>query len=140
MKQFFLYLLILSLIYVPGYTQTYSIASPDGKISLQVAVGADIKWSATLDKIPVISPSPIALELNSAILGKNAKLLSNKKKSVNEKITPVVARKSKIIENHYNELLLTFRNNFGVAFRAYNDGVAYRFQTSFKKNIIAVSE
>ncbi len=48
--------------------------------------------------------------------------------------------KNSTIENICNELTLTFEGSFAVVFRAYNDGVAYRFVTSIREPITVASE
>ncbi len=46
--------------------------------------------------------------------------------------------KNRFIENHYNELLLNFREGYSLAFRAYDEGVAYRFITAYPENSLEV--
>jgi len=55
-------------------------------------------------------------------------------------IEPAVAYKRSVIEDKYNSLLLTFRSGAALQFRAYNDGVAYRFETSLKNDLIIKDE
>jgi alpha-glucosidase len=131
------YIFIIALIFSVGLAkaQQYTIASPDGKLSLHVETGKQIRWSATLAGKPVILPSPVSLVVNGAELGINAKPVKTKKQQVNQNITAEVARKSKIVSNNYNELLLEFKGDYALVFRVYNDGLAYRFKTAFKKDI-----
>ncbi|HEX3007656.1 MAG TPA: glycoside hydrolase family 97 protein, partial [Bacteroidales bacterium] len=42
--------------------------------------------------------------------------------------------------NNYNEIKLSFTGNYGVVFRAFNDGAAYRFETNLKDSIQVDSE
>lgn len=137
---FFLTLLFFSGSAITAFAQDYNISSPDGKINLEVKVDEEIQWSASLNNTVVISPTAISMTVDNKVLGENPRVRSGKKDEVRREITPVVPLKSKTVENNYNELLLTFRNNYAIAFRAYNDGVAYRFQTSFKDDIEVGSE
>jgi alpha-glucosidase len=73
-------------------------------------------------------------------LGKNPKLASQKRSSVDEKIKPVVSFKFSTVENKYNQLLLNFKGNYSVEFRAFDDGVAYRFITRKKGEIDVMHE
>src|SRR5690606_10798200 len=43
-------------------------------------------------------------------------------------------------EKDFNELILTMKGDYSIAFRAYNEGLAYRFITSIKDSIKVVSE
>ncbi len=54
---------------------------------------------------------------------------------MNQVLEPVVAHKSSKITDNYNYLTVTFRSGLSVQFRAYNDGIAYRFETAFKNEI-----
>lgn len=42
--------------------------------------------------------------------------------------------------DEYNQLTVSFKGDFGLVLRAYNDGVAYRFFTNKKGQIIVESE
>lgn len=55
---------------------------------------------------------------------------SVKRSSVNEIITPVVPLKFVSVANHYNALRLNLKGNLAIEFRAYDDGMAYRFVTN----------
>ena len=44
----------------------------------------------------------------------------------------IVHRKSNTIDDHYNEVTLSFRGNWALRFRVYDDGMAYRF-ISYRK-------
>lgn len=53
---------------------------------------------------------------------------------------PVVPLKFSSVKNEYNELLLSFKGGYSVEFRAYNDGVAYRFVTNKKGEVDVMNE
>ncbi|HEV7621079.1 MAG TPA: glycoside hydrolase family 97 protein, partial [Flavisolibacter sp.] len=89
---------------------------------------------------PVIHSGAVALVVDSTELGRNPVVLSKNTKTIKENSLAVVARKSKNVEDHCNELTLLFKGNYGINFRVYDDGIAYRFQTSFKKEIIVNTE
>ena len=87
-----------------------------------------------------IAPSSIGLKLgDGTVLGRNPKLLRVDSNSVDEKVPSSFYRKSQI-PNRYNELVLTFKGNYKVVFRAYDQGVAYCFVTNFKQPIVVKNE
>jgi alpha-glucosidase len=89
----------------------------------------------------LIAPSAISLTLApDRVLGAAPIIASVKNRSVNEEIKPVVPEKRKIIPDVYNEIELTFKGNYGLRLRAYDDGVAYRFFANFSGNIIIKDE
>lgn len=121
--------------------QNYTLSSPDKKIKIDVSAGPYIKWEITYNNDIVLQPSAISLELAS---GKTLGISSPVKKainaSVNEIITSPVPVKNKTIPDLYNQLQIQFKDNFSISFRAYNDGVAYRFETAFKDSQIIKNE
>jgi len=129
---------------ITGYwaiAKEYKFSSPDNKISVTVNVGADIKWSATIEGKEVIYNSKIAMMLvNGRILGENEKVTKASLSKLNDIIRPVVANKRSEIKDNCNILTISFNSGFSLQFRAYDDGVAYRFETSFKDDITVKDE
>jgi alpha-glucosidase len=141
MKKSLLIALLFVLTVSFTFSKDYKVTSPDGKISVNVNVGAEIKWSATIDDKEVINSSKIALVLdNGKVLGYNEKVKSAKVSILNEVSRPVVANKRSEITDNCNILTISFSSGFALRFRAYDDGVAYRFETFFKDDIIVKSE
>jgi alpha-glucosidase len=123
------------------FPKDYKVTSPDGKITVNVNVGTDIKWSATVDDKEVINSSKIAMTLdNGKVLGNSEKVKSARTSMLNEISRPVVANKRSEITDNCNILTISFSSGFSLQFRAYNDGVAYRFETFLKDEIIVKNE
>jgi alpha-glucosidase len=55
-------------------------------------------------------------------------------------INPVIKEKESEIKNHCNELTLWLEGDFGLFFRVYDNGIAYRFFTEKETAITIVSE
>lgn len=121
--------------------KTYNLESPQKNINITISADGDIlKYSVTHDNTPIITNSPISMELNDGkILGSNPIVRSYDIENVNETIKSVLYKKETIIDN-YNELTLNFKGNYSIQFRAYDDGIAYRFITKFSKPIIVKKE
>lgn len=121
--------------------KTYNLESPQKNINITITADGDIlKYSVTHDNTPIITDSPISMELNDGkILGANPIVRSYDIENVNETIKPVLYKKETIIDN-YNELTLNFKGSYSIQFRAYDDGIAYRFITKFSKPIIVKNE
>lgn len=120
--------------------KAYNVSSPDGKIKADISVGNDLSYSVTFDGKPVISESTLSMTLsNGTIWGKNPKVAKVSKKSLNTKIPSPFYRADKLDEN-YNSTTINFKGGWGVEFRAYNDGIAYRFISSQKSPLIIADE
>jgi alpha-glucosidase len=120
--------------------KTFSVKSPDGKTNLTVSAGSTINWSVKREGTEVITPSTISLDLaDGEVLGKNAIVKRTTTVSINETINTPIYKKASV-SNNYNQLTLTFKGDYGLILRAYNDGVAYRFFTQKKDEITIVNE
>jgi alpha-glucosidase len=120
--------------------QTQSVQSPDGKIRIVVDIKEKIYYSVFHQSDPVITTSAISMTLQGGeVLGSNPKFKSAKTNSVNQLIQTPIYKRSKI-EDKYNELVLNFSGDYSLTFRAYNDGAAYRFITSRKKDFLVENE
>jgi alpha-glucosidase len=132
-------LLLSSSVYGKG-NEVLNVTSPDGSLEVTVAITDNITWSLEVNGSLVAGPSTIALELEEfGILGHDPVLRNSFTASKDEVIETILYKKS-TIENSYNELNLIFRGRYSLIFRAYNDGVAYRFVTSIKDDVVVKNE
>jgi alpha-glucosidase len=142
MKQFFLFVIAVQILN-PAYAQKdklFKLSSPDNKFLISIAAGEKITWAVTHGQQPVITPSAVSIQLSTGeILGKNVQVASSKQEAINETINAVNYKKDKV-ENKCNQLTIVCKGDYGIIFRAYNDGVAYRFFTKKKGEIIIQSE
>lgn len=135
----FTLLLLLTHLSLMGQ-QPLSVSSPDGKLKASIELKDKITYSVSHETDQVVAPSTIALILtNGEQLGVNPELKDSKKNNVNQTIDAPFYKRSKITDN-YNELVLNFRGDFSLIFRAYNEGIAYRFKTSKKKGFEVKNE
>jgi alpha-glucosidase len=136
--------LLFSLLFIAfvlnASSKDYKVSSPDGQIAVTVSVDNQIKWSAVVANQPIFTNNTLSLDLGTSVLGVNPKVASAKTSSVNENVQTVVAVKSKTIQNNYNQLNLVFKPNFTVSFRVFDNGIAYRFETGLKEEIIVKNE
>ena len=124
-----------------SFGKEYKVSSPDGKTTLTVNSGPDIKWSVVRDGKEIVGASKIAMTLaDGKVLGENESVRKTSQQTLNDVIIPVVANKKSKITDNCNILTITFKSGFSLQFRAYNDGVAYRFETSLKDDITVKNE
>jgi alpha-glucosidase len=115
------------------HSQNYELLSPDKKIRISIQTKDQLTYAVSADGKELLSASPISMTINDQlILGKDAKIKKTGTITVDEKIVPTVMIKRKELRNNYNELMLQFAGNYAIAFRAFNNGIAYRFLTTMK--------
>lgn len=121
--------------------KTYNLESPQKNINITVTADKDfIKYSVKHGNTVIIKNSPISMELSDGkVLGASPIVKSYKNESVNEKIKSPFYKKESV-ENNYNELTINLKGNYSIQFRAFDDGIAYRFCTKFPKPITIVKE
>jgi alpha-glucosidase len=112
-----------------------ALLSPSGNIKVTIRVADSIYYSVDVNGRQTISPSTLSLITAEKPLGIQSRVLKQARRSVNENIVNPVPHKRKIIPDKFNELAISFREKFSVVFRAYDDGIAYRFETSFSDSI-----
>ncbi len=128
---------ILLVIATSLFAQTTQVSSPDGTIRVEISLKEKVYYSVYFKNERVLEASPISMTLNDKTLGVNPRILNSQVQQVNEQIKPVWGVRSTIADN-YNLLAINFEGNYRLEFRAYNQGVAYRFVTSLKEKQIQV--
>lgn len=118
----------------------YRIISPDENLQVMVYLNDEgsIRYNVTLDKNTIIEDSELGLELDNISMSKELKLKDSKTlKRQNETYTMITGKQSEVIDN-YSESVLVFENKrkgiMKLIMRAYNSGVAFRYQIDMGDN------
>ena len=118
----------------------YRLQSPSGKITANIDCGDEMKYSVSYDGKEVLSKSPISITLfDGTVWGEKAKVSKAVRKS-NESIVESPFGQSSHIIDSYNGLTLRMKGGWSVEFRAYDDGLAYRFASTQTKPFEIVAE
>lgn len=117
---------------ISASAKDFKVMSPDGKTKALISVEKTISYSVYQDEVQVMKPSAISMTLtDGTVWGLDPEIKKTSEQSVDRIINTPFYKSSSVREN-YNELSIRFDDNWEVNFRAYNDGVAYRF-VSHKK-------
>jgi alpha-glucosidase len=135
-----LFILLLILTVGHAFCGTIDLYSPDKRIKLSVSLNNKISYSVRFNGDALLSGSYLQLNLDNQSLGSEPSLIRKTFSVINTTSNPVVPLKNKVVTDNCNLLRLDFKNNFTVEFRAYNNGVAYRFITNKKDSIIVKNE
>lgn len=132
--------IVFSLFSVNAKNKEFALLSPDGKLDAVVNVGQTITFSIRHEKDLLIDTSAISMVVeNGKSFGINSSLAGSSVRKVDNAIHPLIY-KTKLVKNQFNELTLRFREGFCIIFRAYNDGIAYRFVSSRKGKLVIQNE
>ena len=110
--------------------KSHDLKSPDGK--LIVSVNEDLYYTLTHESDLLLDKSGIGMYMtDGAAFGECDKLVKVSYRSVDQTIDARFYKKAQITDR-FNEMTLKFKE-FSVIFRAYDDGMAYRFVSHLKK-------
>jgi alpha-glucosidase len=116
---------------------SHELRSPDNRILVTVRVGDRIRYDVRVNGNLVMQDSTLSLDIDHQKLGHDAKFEAAKKDAISRVIEPPVKLKFATIIERFNELKLSCAS-FALTFRAYNEGVAYRFETSLPQPEVKV--
>ena len=140
-KTLIINIILLLVCFVKAEENQYILKSPDQKVTVLVKGHPTITYEVLYEDKNLILPSEVSLNYLSRP-GKKGKDSPPKvkRRQVNQSIIPVVKEKRGIIPDIYNELSLEFKNNINFVVRAYDDGVAYRFETRQPDSLTILNE
>lgn len=120
----------------------YIVSSPDGKIRVTVSDGKELVWSIKYNNETLLKSSRIGMTVreSSTVFGIGQIAQKVSRRSVDEISEAVVPTKFRNIHDQFNEMSLSFGGNWQVTFRVYDNGAAYRFETSMKQQQIHVDD
>jgi len=117
---------------------SYDLRSPDNRIEIRIRTAERVKYDVLFKGNILLQDCTLSLNVEHQVLGVSPKVTSSKERSYDQVETPVVRQKFAKIRDHYNELKLTMDGGYAVVFRAYNEGAAYRFETSLPQQQVKI--
>lgn len=139
-------LAILSLLLLSGNAsfaakeKKYVLSSPDGTLKVEISAGNELAYQVMHGNDTILSHSNIGLVLeNGTIVGKTPRITRERRRKIKDNIESPFYRFKEFVATG-NELDLKLKGGFGIIFRAYNEGVAYRFYTTQSSDIIIKEE
>ena len=140
MKKLTVLLMCVLCAFIAQAQKTFTLSSPDGKLQTTITTGDKLTYDITCNGRQILAASPISMTLdNGEVWGEKAKLSGTSRKSV-DRMIPSPFYRANELRDYYNELTLRFKKDWNVEFRAYDDGIVYRFINRSKKPLKVVDE
>ena len=118
----------------------YVLSSPDGTLKVEISAGNELAYQVMHGNDTILSHSNIGLVLeNGTIVGKTPRITGERRRKIKDNMESPFYRFKEFVATG-NELDLKLKGGFGIIFRAYNEGVAYRFYTTPSSDIIIKEE
>ncbi|MBP3349154.1 MAG: glycoside hydrolase family 97 protein [Bacteroidaceae bacterium] len=105
----------------------YNLTSPDGRMQMEIYTEPRLYYTVSMDGNEVIAPSPIGMVMNDGRMWNGTSTITNVAQSSHNDVVYPLMGKNKVVPDYYNELILSFDDEYDVHFRVYNEGAAYRF-------------
>jgi alpha-glucosidase len=117
---------------------SYDLRSPDGRIEIRIRTANRVHYDVLLRGRALLENCTLSLDVEHKKLGEDPKVIDAKQRSYDQIVEPTVRQKFAKIRDNYNELRLTMEGGYAVVFRAYNEGAAYRLETSLPEKQVKV--
>ncbi len=131
-------LMVLMLVGTAAAQSSYSLVSPNKQIEMKIRAGDRIQYDVLFKGTPLLQKSTFSIDIDHNTLGLQPRVKDAKTRTYDGTLEPAVRQKFAKVRENYNELRLEMEGNYAVVFRAYNEGTAYRFETSLPQDEVKV--
>jgi alpha-glucosidase len=133
--------LLLASLALPVAAETFRLRAPAAPLEAFIRTDDTLTLEVRFRGREVARTPPLGLDVDGHLRANALPRSSGSaRRKVNETIRPAVPEKRAVIPDRYNELRLSFGPKLAVTFRAYDDGVAYRFETAIDGEVFVRNE
>jgi alpha-glucosidase len=135
----FLLILALSFLTSGAFAQSsYDLRSPDERIEIRIRTAQGIRYDVLLRGQALLEDCTLTLDVDHKLFGREAKVIHSKERNVNDVLEPAVHQKFAKIRESFKELRLEMDGGYALVFRAYNEGAAYRLETTLPQQQVKI--
>ncbi|HMG07399.1 MAG TPA: glycoside hydrolase family 97 protein [Mucilaginibacter sp.] len=129
---------MLFLVTVAFAQKKYTLTSPDKSVVAQITIADSIYYQFAQDGKTLAATSAISFKTDqNAADWKVSKAIQTRYTGT---LTPVIWQKSKTVADNYSQLHLAFANGLSLEWRAYNNGIAWRWINNSSKDYKVLDE
>jgi len=119
----------------------HTLTSPDKKIEVEISIKATISVTAQFQSAELFTIDDIGLDIEGKDPAFTVREIMNAEiTSQDRKIYPAIREKKSEIDDRFNELTVKFKEGHSFVIRVYDEGIAYRFRTSFHDSVVINQE
>jgi len=126
---------VLTILGLKAGSQNLTVTSPDKRITIKISNDEKLRYSVIYDHQPIVDPSPLGFEFeDEAPLGDEMAVEDYSERKVNITWRPIIKSKHDLVRDNFTEATIALVEKGGAMrrmklfVRAYNDGVAFRYQ------------
>ena len=114
---------------------TYRLASPDGRLRATFTAGADLRYTLEWEGRTLVQPSSVSLTLGDGrVLGREPRVSKAEERQLAEEIDTPIGKRARV-RNAFRELALVLEDGATLRARAFDDGLALRWETALPGRI-----
>src|SRR5258705_7121043 len=117
---------------------SYNLLSPNGRTQIRYQTVVRLTSAVVVNNKTVLRNCSLSIDIDHKTLGLNPRIKSAKPIAIDREIQAAVPLKSAKVRENYKELRLEMEGDYAVVFRTYNEGIAYRFETSTPQREVKV--
>lgn len=139
MKRLLSLVALLLMLCTSAMAKNYTLASPNGKLKVTVNVDKTITYEVNFNEQQLLAPSQISMTVGKGETWGVGSKLTKAFSGVRNTTIKAQNYKKAVVKDQCNMLLFLFKG-FSLEFRAYDEGVAYRFVSGSKKAFNVINE
>ncbi|MBN2651593.1 MAG: glycoside hydrolase family 97 catalytic domain-containing protein [Spirochaetales bacterium] len=139
MKSSVLFVLFLLFVSFGAFASVEEVVSPSGEHSISVAYGDCLKLSIKSGDQLVLDDSSISLVVDGVDALSGAEIVGVVDSSESNIVDVVVPNTFSQFKENYNQKKIIFSSGLSLVLRAYDDGVAYRWESNIQKDEIFIT-
>lgn len=139
MKRLLSLVALLLMLCASAIAKDFTLASPNGKLKVTVNVDKTITYEVNFNSQQLLAPSQISMTVGKGETWGVGSKLTKAFSGVRNTTIKAQNYKKAVVKDQCNMLLFLFKG-FSLEFRAYDEGVAYRFCSGSKKPLNVINE
>ena len=120
--------------------RSFDVQSPDGKLKVVIDLKEKIYYSVISQNDTILKDCTLSMTLSDDVLGAKPSLQNIKRGKIDKEVLRPIPLKNALVRNYCNTLRMNMKGNYSVEFRAYDNGIAYRFITDRKNELEVLDE
>ena len=139
MKRLLSLVALLLMLCASAIAKDFTLASPNGKLKVTVNVDKTITYEVNFNGQQLLAPSQISMTVGKGETWGVGSKLTRAITGVRNTTVKAQNYKKAVVKDQCNMLLFLFKG-FSLEFRAYDEGMAYRFVSGSKKALNVINE
>jgi alpha-glucosidase len=114
------------------------LVSPNGRIAVAIHTAPHLTYDVLFDGRPLLQGATLSLDVDGVRLGATPQITSVQRTATDTIVAPPVRQIAASLTDKHNDLRLACAGGYAITFRAYDLGVAYRFETALARAQVKV--